>query len=885
MITTARGSRHLRCLLLIALTALIPISGFAQSKAQSKAKSTSGTSEKKAKQAKKQTAKNKATLKDLFPDKSPFGPRASSTAFSNDGRYVGFRYRPYNERRHGSDVWVYDFQKKELKRITNVLMMAEYQKSARAVKQERLKAAKKKKTSKEKTDKNTAKKNETKKKQKTDNAATKKKRGKKKRNRKNRKESTGKKSPLTSEFADDENLEELVLKVDDKDADNASGKRYSGIASFEWHPTKNQMLLVSEGDVYELTNIESPKIKRLTKTSARESSVEYLPDGSGMIYQSEDVYRVRFGDHFIEQISPSLPSGQRLSRYTLSPDGSKMVLMAQTGSRLASDRNVDIIRYRGRFAKSSSISRTVSDDELKPQDIFIYLLDLNDLRTESPKLVEVMKTKIDDPRDVVSTPSWSLDNKRVTFCFFDQKESEVQIMVAEFPKKDDKKKSPADSKSEKNPAKVVYRFKHDGGPNTPRMVSPKFAYDSRHIAFVSEQTGFRHVHLLDTLYQSVRVLTTGNFEVYPIEMSDNREMYFVNATKDSPARQMVYALNLKTGDLDRISQNVGTYSSVAVNDNGSRLAGNFVTYGKLTELVVQDKNKSKTLTDSHPKKIRRLTQAKPEFFKYQNRHGHEISGMMFKPEGWKKAKKVPLLIYVYGGPLGTRKSVTDGSYSSSSYFFQNYMAQKHGYLTVTIDPRGQSGYGGLFEKSNYEQVGKPQVEDLVDGVKFLTKEFNIDNKKVGIFGWSFGGFQTQMCLYTAPETFQVGIAGAGPTEWENYNAWYTTGTVGPSKKGTPDQKKYSLRPLAKNLKGKMLLIHGMEDTNVLFQDTVAIYRELLKAGKETNVELFLDPTGGHGLGGDVKRLNRYRKYEEFLLRTLGSAKPKRTEKSNKKNKK
>lgn len=228
------------------------------------------------------------------------------------------------------------------------------------------------------------------------------------------------------------------------------------------------------------------------------------------------------------------------------------------------------------------------------------------------------------------------------------------------------------------------------------------------------------------------------------------------------------------------------------------------------------------------------------------------------------------MIYVYGGPLGTRKSVVDGSYQSSGYFFGGYMAKKHGYVSVVIDPRGQSGYGGMFEKANYEQVGKPQVEDLVDGVKHLTENFNVDNKRVAIHGWSFGGFQTQMCLYTEPDVFQVGMAGAGPTEWENYNAWYTTGTVGPSKKGSPDQKKYSLRPLAKKLKGKLLLVHGMEDTNVLFQDTVAIYRELLKAGKETNVELFLDPTGGHGLGGDVKMLNRMRKYEEFLLRTIGS---------------
>ncbi len=196
------------------------------------------------------------------------------------------------------------------------------------------------------------------------------------------------------------------------------------------------------------------------------------------------------------------------------------------------------------------------------------------------------------------------------------------------------------------------------------------------------------------------------------------------------------------------------------------------------------------------------------------------------------------------------------------------MAKKHGYVTVTIDPRGVSGYGGYFEKSNFDQIGKPQVEDLTAGVEYLVENFGVDPEHVGIHGWSFGGFQTQMCMYTAPEVFKVGIAGAGPTEWENYNAWYTSGTIGPSKPGEATLKKFSLLPLAKNLKGKLLLVHGMEDPNVLYQDTVRVYRELLKAGKETLVELFLDPTGQHGLGGDVQRLNRYRKYEEFLQRTL-----------------
>ncbi len=113
---------------------------------------------------------------------------------------------------------------------------------------------------------------------------------------------------------------------------------------------------------------------------------------------------------------------------------------------------------------------------------------------------------------------------------------------------------------------------------------------------------------------------------------------------------------------------------------------------------------------------------------------------------------------------------------------------------------------------------------------------------------------------------------AGPTEWENYNSWYTRHTIGKSDPGKATLKEFSLLPLAKNLTGHLLLVHGMEGANVLYQDTVRVYRELLKAGKETLVELFLDLTGGH-LSGDVKSLSQYRKYEQFLLRTVGKHEP------------
>ena len=314
----------------------------------------------------------------------------------------------------------------------------------------------------------------------------------------------------------------------------------------------------------------------------------------------------------------------------------------------------------------------------------------------------------------------------------------------------------------------------------------------------------------------------------------------------------------------------GSYDGLAVSPDGTKALAVFEAFGELRELVAIEtgSGSSRTITDSHPEIAAKVTKFTPQFFDFENRHGQVIRGMVFLPPDWKAEDERPCLLYVYGGPLGTRKIVVDGSYHYDAYFLHAYMAEKHGFVTATIDPRGMSGYGALFEKANFEQVGKPQVEDLVDGVKHLAERYGVDSGKVGLHGWSFGGFQTQMCLYTEPKAFACGIAGAGPTEWENYNSWYSTGTIGPSRTGEPDLKAFSLLPLAKNLERPLMLVHGMEDSNVLYQDTVRVYRELLKAGKETLVELFVDPTGGHGLGGDVERVNRAKKYEQFFLRHL-----------------
>ncbi len=747
-------------------------------------------------------------LEDLFPEESFFGKTARSRSWSYDDRYLGYLWNPYEDR--GFDLWIYDTKERKAQRLTSLEMMTNFDREAIKILE-----------------------------------------------RYRREKEEREKLKGLSEEERRKKEEEIRQRRRQESAPD-----YAGISEYTWAHTKHEVLFVYRGDIFRMKIGEALPV-RLTKTQEAESGVSYTRDDAGMIFRrGNNVFRMRFDSAQVEQLNPPLPQNMTMGRYWLSPDETKILISSsrQTGQ----SRQVTYITYRGRLAEARTTERDMADDPFKTEN-YLFLYDLNDDPKKNPehdgKPWEIYRHSGGEEYELTSIHEepFSSDSRRLVFAKWNRNKRSLEVVLVDIPKKE---------------IRTIFRDTHDGEHTTPSLCRPFFTPDGGKILCLLERSGYRHVWVVDPLTEGATQLTRGDFEVYPEKISPDGKYLLVTSSKEHPARMNVYLVRMDDGSMERVSQQSGNYSNPEPNHHFTAVAVSFASWTHPTETYLLSLNRRQeevALTQSHSETFQKVNKLVPTLFTYQNRHGHTIYGFMFLPPDWKPTEQRPLMIYVYGGPLGTGRSVVDGTFNSEAYWFHLYLAYNYGYICITVDPRGQSGYGAVFGKANWEQPGKPQVEDLVDAVKYFKEKYNIDPQKVGVHGWSFGGFQTQMCLYTEPEVFTLGIAGAGPTEWLNYNTWYTGGVIAetPAKNAQEWQEKFSLLPLTKNLKSPLLLVHGLEDTNVLFQDTMKVYRELLRNGKGPLVELVVDPTGGHGLGGDIRTLQRFLIYEAFIKKHWG----------------
>lgn len=747
---------------------------------------------------------------DLFPRRSLLGKSARPLGWSHDDRYLAYAWNSYKDQ--GSDLWLYDSKSGKSSRVTTPELFMPFDIDIKEA-------------------------------------------------IKNYSEDQAR-WETWEKLSDAEYREALSKYQEEQKKITTPRKSYGGVGQINWAHKSHEFLMSYKGDIYRW-KVGEQAPTRLTDTAESESNIEYLPDDKGFMYQRGGaVYRMRFDGPGIVQVTPALKGGQTLSGYSISPDGEKMLLFGYKG--VPEPRQVDYITYRERFARAMKTPRGVAEDDFNGES-YIYLVDIRESTISD-------KSKENEPLEIwnwkggeewqessISEKPWSKDGNRFTFGSWKRDAKEFKIHVVDFPSRK---------------ADAIYTGTSNGEHGSPGLARPFFAGDDQSVVALLDKSGWRHAHILDGK-GGEKQLTSGKYEVYPIKLSADGKSILARSSKESLARFDVFRVNSESGAMERLSKGQGVTGAPMFGEKSDKFAAMFNSWSDLRELVLNDGKSETKLTDSHRSaEFWKTAQYKPEHFSFKNRNGQDIQAYQMVPKDMKPGEKRPLWIYVYGGPLGIDKSVVDGSFNSTAYMFAQYLTDVLGYITVTIDPRGQSGYDGDFGKANWEQVGKPQAEDIMDMISYFDGKGMVDRKKVGLNGWSFGGFQTQYVMYNHPGWVTLGIAGAGPTEWQNYNNWYTGGVIFNTPKGKPEEMdKFSLTHVAKNLTHPLLLLHGIEDTNVLFQDTIHVYQKLLQAGKGPLVELALDPTGGHGMGGDMNTRDRHAIYLAFILKHWESSQP------------
>jgi len=652
---------------------------------------------------------------------------------------------------------------------------------------------------------------------------------------------------------------------------------YPGVAQFVWAHRADELVFQYRGALFRWQAGKGTRVEPLQATQRNLVVVAYTADDDGYVFRDDKrVLRARFDRGGVELVNRELIHPDDAERkYTIdetvvSEDGRWMSIVARAPLAPPDEdgkpgtepkvRQVEIMDWSKRFATPKKVDREVSDDKqlVKPMALYIRRLPTaGEVPAKQP--APVFTNKGGDVWFEMSEVAWARDGSRYAFATWARERQLLRVYLGR-----------ADEAAAPD---VVLERRGNVGHEVVGVMQPRFTPDGRQLVLGLDEDGWRQPYAIDVASHALKRLLNGDFEA-PVVLGftpDSKTM-FVTANQGDFAAMNVLRVDLASGQATALGAAGEYYREPAVSADGRWLAavgGNWAARPELKLIDVRKPGIEQAVTASNDPAWAKVDVLHPERFSFANRHGDRIEGYVFKPPGWQASDKRPAVVYVYGGPLGDRHIVEVDSFQQTAYLFGMYMAAKHGYVMIAVDPRGHSNYGRKFSDANWEHAGEPQADDLEDAKAYAVAHFGVDTARVGLTGWSFGGFQTQFTMYTKPELFAAGIAGAGPTQWENYNSWYTGRTLGALERGKPVLRKYSLLPLARHLERPLLLVHGMEDPNVLFQDTVNVYRELLLSGKDALVELYLDPDGVHGLGGTVKPVNLHRKFESFWLQHLG----------------
>jgi dipeptidyl-peptidase-4 len=376
----------------------------------------------------------------------------------------------------------------------------------------------------------------------------------------------------------------------------------------------------------------------------------------------------------------------------------------------------------------------------------------------------------------------------------------------------------------------------------------RFIGDGGEFLWSSEVTGMRRLELRARDGDLVRPLTDGTWPVDAVAEVDDEGRRVAFTGSPNPLESHVFVVGLDGGEPQRVD--VGDGFTVAAFSRGLEHRVE-IHQSRTTPPTVTLHDPDRTL---HAPEAPDLELVTPELFSFENRDGVVLHGALFRPA----RLPAPLIVWVYGGP---HAQVVQDSWALTADMQAQYLASQ-GFAVMRVDNRGSARRGLAFEAAIARRLGTDEIDDQVDGVRFAASQGWVDADRVGITGWSYGGFMTLMCMLKAPDVFRVGVAGAPVSSWDGYDTAYAERYLGMPQDNPEGYREGSATAHAAALRGNLLIVHGMLDENVHFRHTARFLEKLAKT--RTACDLLLYPSGRHGLRSEEDRRNMHERIAGYF---------------------
>jgi dipeptidyl-peptidase-4 len=391
--------------------------------------------------------------------------------------------------------------------------------------------------------------------------------------------------------------------------------------------------------------------------------------------------------------------------------------------------------------------------------------------------------------------------------------------------------------------------------------------DQKHFITPSESAGYIHLYLYTIDGRLVRPITKGNFEVSDfLGIDEATKTLYYTSTEVSPQEKHFYSISWRGDKKQRLSRESGTHLINMSTDYRYYIDQYSTSVQPPVSTLYQTKGNKKVKDLETNQELVDVANnyglAEKAFFRIKSAGADSITGYMLRPANFTKDKKYPVLVYQYSGP---GSQYTANSWAGNHFYFHQLLTQ-HGYIVVAVDPRGTGAHGEKFKKDTYKQLGKLELEDVLETASYLSTLSYVDAKRLGIWGWSYGGYVSALALTKGAGAYKLGMAVSPITNWRFYNTIYTERYLRTPQENPTGYDDNSPLTYANQLQGNLLLIHGTGDDNVHLQNSIQFQEALIQAGKQ--FDSFFYPDKNHSIPGAKHRHHLYTQMFKFVLENL-----------------